>query len=171
MRCKISGKDASERGEVMLEASIILLSIMTLLMALLSISFMFYQQSLMNTIATEIASEVAKDYKFTEIEVGNSDYSLTNTYGVNAGGSAYTKDERKTKIYGMSFGKESVESAHASQAELYAKERLEKASLGLNPGRALVEEIIPGIKRTRQKFVLPSYPACVFHLKPPPPQC
>lgn len=130
-----------QNGEVMLEASIILVFIIILLLGLLSISFMFYQQSLMNTIATEIASDVAKNYKFTSLKMGD-DHTLDDYNG--------------TKMFRMSFGKNNVENAQEDRAEEYVDWRLPLASLGLDPEEVEVDcEIISsGIGRAYVKVTL-----------------
>ena len=108
----------NQRGEVMLESSFILVSVIILLMALLSISFMFYQEAMMTSVANEIAADVAKNYKFTEMDIGDSTISLD--------------DANSVKMFRMSFGKNSLERAHEDRAEDYAEWRIGAATLGLD---------------------------------------
>ena len=108
----------NQRGEVMLESSFILVSVIILLMALLSISFMFYQEAMMTSVANEIAADVAKNYKFTEMDIGDSTITLD--------------DANSVKMFRMSFGKNSLERAHENRAEDYAEWRIGAATLGLD---------------------------------------
>lgn len=114
-----------ENGEVMLEAAIILVPILILLMALLSLSFFFYQEAMMNSVANEIAAEVAKNYKFTDLKMGTKDIELD--------------DITEVKMFRMSFSKNKMEKEHQKRAEEYAKWRVNLATLGLNPGEVEVE--------------------------------
>lgn len=121
--------EGNQRGEVMLEASFILVSVILLLMALLSLSFLFYQEAMMTSVATEIASDVAKNYKFTEMEVGKSEIILEDTTSV--------------KMFRMSFGQGGMEKAHKIRSEAYAEWRIRLATLGINSDEAEVDcEII-----------------------------
>lgn len=119
MRKEITKKIEEERGEVMLESSFILVSVIILLLALLSISFMFYQQSMMNSVANEIAADIAKNYKFADLDMGS------NTLTLN--------DVNETGMFRMSFGMNGLENSHESRAEDYANWRISFTSLGLNP--------------------------------------
>lgn len=114
-----------QQGEVMLEASIILVSVILLLMALLSLSFLFYQQSLMNTVAHEIAADVARNLKYTDLPVGVEEITLD--------------DATSTHLFRMSFGQGTVARAQAERGEAYAQRRVPEASLGLNPGPLQVD--------------------------------
>lgn len=111
-------EERNQQGEVMLEASFILVSIILLLMALLSLSFFFYQEAMMTSVASEIAADVAKNYKFTDMEVGTGDITLDDTTSV--------------KMFRMSFGKRSMENAHADRAEDYAEWRIGLSTMGIN---------------------------------------
>lgn len=111
----------NQRGEVMLESSFILVSVIILLMALLSISFMFYQEAMMTSVANEIAADVAKNYKFTEVEVGE-----------NISLDIYDDEDKRVKMFRMNFGKGSLERAHEDRAEDYAEWRIGAATLGLD---------------------------------------
>lgn len=119
MRQKPTAKIAEERGEVMLEASFLLVSVMVLLLALLSVSFLFYQQSMMNSAANEIAADIAKNFKFTDLDVGSESLTLD--------------DVNSAKMFRMSFSLNSLENAHENRAEDYANWRVPFTSLGLNP--------------------------------------
>lgn len=109
-----------QRGEVMLEASIILVAVLILLMALLSITFMFYQQALMTTIAVETADEIAKNLKFTDLKIG------ANTLKAS--------DYQDVQMFRTNFGQFSLEDDKEDLAKKYVASRLKLASFGLNPG-------------------------------------
>lgn len=114
-----------QQGEIMLEASLVLVAVLLLLLVLLGLSFCFYQQSLMNTVAHEIASDVARNLKYTNLPVGVEEISLT--------------DATSTHMFRMSFGQGTVAQAQADRGEEYAQWRVPEASLGLNPGTLHVE--------------------------------
>ena len=111
-------EERNQQGEVMLEASFILDSVIILLMALLSLSFLFYQEAMMTSVANELAADIAKNYKFTDMEVGKSDITLDDTTSV--------------KMFRMSFGKGGMEDDHAERAEEYAEWRIGLATMGIN---------------------------------------
>ena len=118
MRRRLLKGNGDQRGEVMLEASFILVSVILLLMALLSLSFLFYQEAMMTSVANEIAADVAKNYKFTEMEVGESDITLDDVTSV--------------KMFRMSFGMSGLEDDHAVRSENYAEWRIGLATMGIN---------------------------------------
>lgn len=124
-------KKRAQCGEVMIEASFILVSVIILLMALLGISFLFYQQALMTTVANEMAADIAKNYKFPEMDMGEDTITLNHA---NTAG-----------MFRMSFGKSNMEDAHVQRAEEYAEWRIVAASLGLD---AEDVEIVCDIKST-----------------------
>lgn len=125
MEKALKEKIQDQRGEVMLESAIVLVPVLILLMALLSISFMFYQQSVINSVANEIAADVAKNYKFTELDMGSNSVTLG--------------DVNNTNMFRMSFGKNKAETAHEDRAEDYILWRAPLTSLGLHPHSADVE--------------------------------
>ena len=120
----------NQQGEVMIEASIILVSLLLLLMALLSISFMFYQQAMMNSVATEIASDVAKNYKYTDLAMGDNELTVD--------------DAETIRMFRMNFGANKIEHLQEIRAEEYAAWRLPLTSLGFNPENIIVKCEITG---------------------------
>lgn len=125
MKKIFDGRIQDQRGEVMLESAIVLVPVLILLMALLSISFMFYQQSVINSVANEIAADIAKNYKFTELDMGSN--------------SVTPNDVNNTNMFRMSFGKNKAKTAHKNRAEDYILWRAPLTSLGLHPHSADVE--------------------------------
>lgn len=124
-----------QQGEIMLEAAVIIVPVLLLLFALMSLSFFFYQESLMNTVATEVASDMARNLKYTDLDVGENVIDLENI--------------KNTSMFRMSFGKNQVAEAQAKRGEEYAKWRVPLSSLGLNPGELEVdcEVVYTGIGR------------------------
>lgn len=112
-------------GEIMLEAVIVLVPVLILLMALLALSFLFYQQSVMTTVASEIAADVAKNYKFTSSAVGKNNIT--------------PDDSAETNMFRMAFGKTSTANKHKERAEAYVVDRIELTSLGLDSEDVEVE--------------------------------
>ena len=126
-----------QRGEVMLEASMILLTVLIMLMALLSLSFMFYQEAMMTSIANEIASDVAKNYKYTGTGVSGSDHPIgDNSISLDA--------VEGVGMFRMSFGMNGVESAQEDRASEYVAWRIPLATLGLDSNITNVECEIEG---------------------------
>lgn len=129
MKKAIQRFQIKENGEIMLESSIVLVCVLLLLMALLSISFMFYQQAMLTTVASEIAADIAKNYKYSNIEMGDDQITLD----------AY----EEVKMCRMSLGRSGIERAHVQRAEAYVVERVNLTSLGLNSKDPVVDcEII-----------------------------
>lgn len=124
MRKILVKKVKEEHGEIMLEASIILVPVIILLLVMLSIVFLFYQEAMMTSVANEIAADVAKNYKYTDLDVGS------NTLNEN--------DVNSTKMFRMSFGIGKSERKHQERAENYVDYRIPLTSLGLNPENAEV---------------------------------
>ena len=74
-----------DSGEVMLESTIIFTITIFLLLALLSIGFIFYQKAMLNSVADEIASSVGATFKFKdsdlmEREIGSNELSSNQMY-------------------------------------------------------------------------------------------
>ena len=62
----------------------------------------------MTSVANEIAADIAKNYKFTEVEVGE-----------NISLDIYDDEDKRVKMFRMNFGKGSMERAHEDRAEDY----------------------------------------------------
>lgn len=117
---KVLCNTENQKGEVMIEASIILVSVILLLLVLLSLAFMFYQQALMTNVANEVAAKIAKDFKYSAKVMGTHTINNSDVEGV--------------KMFRMSFAKNSVAEAHAERAKPYATSRFNMATLGINSG-------------------------------------
>lgn len=128
-----------EHGEIMLEASIIFVPILILLFVLLSLAFFYYQTAIMDSVANEVAADVAQNYKFHDIAVGKDTLTL--------------HDVESTKMYRTTFGKNSLRALQEARGKKYAEWRVPITSLGFNPDKLDVEcEIIgSGIGRAYVK--------------------
>ncbi len=73
----------------------------------------------MTSVATEIASDIAKNYKFTDVAVGADNVSLDNI--------------KNAKMFRTSFGKNGLKNVHIERAKTYAEWRVAFTSLGLHP--------------------------------------
>jgi len=62
-----TGLRSDKSGEIMIESTIIVLMTTLILIFLVSLGFLLYQKSIINTIANETAAEVAQTYKYNEI--------------------------------------------------------------------------------------------------------
>ena len=71
-----------ESGEIMLEAAIVLLMVFTIIFAMFSLGFMYYQKVMVQTIANEAASYAATNYKYiltkngTEMDIDANDVTI-----------------------------------------------------------------------------------------------
>lgn len=119
MKSLKNDKRNKQSGEIMLEAAVIFVPVLILLMSMLSMSFLYYQEALMNSVAIEIAADVAKNYKFSEKEM--TDNSLT------------LDDYIETRMFRMNFAKGSMGRDHKDRVEEYALWRVTLTSLGLDP--------------------------------------
>ncbi len=128
-----------ERGEIMLEASIIFVPILILLFVLLSLCFFYYQTAMMDSVANEVAADVAQNYKFQNIAVGKNKLTYS--------------DVISTKMYRTTFNMNSLEGLQKARADKYAQWRVPITSLGFNPDKLNVECSIEhsGIGRTYVK--------------------
>ena len=127
MRNKGYLKNDGQNGEIMLEASFVLVSVIIILMVMLSLSFMFYQMALTNSVANELATYIAENYKFDcniRVDAPLNTELITKT--------AY--EDSKMRMYRTTFGLSKIEDDHSDRITYYAKERINLATLGINPG-------------------------------------
>lgn len=117
-------KQIGQQGEVMLEAAIIFIPVLILLLAMLSLSFWFYQEAMMTSVASEIAEEVATNLKYGNLE--------TN-------GMLGMDDYTGARMFRMTFRKSKVEVDQRARAEAYASWRIPLSTLGLSGDEAEVD--------------------------------
>lgn len=97
-----------EDAEIMLESTIIIIIVLFMLIAMISVGFLFYQQSLISSIATELAEDIGSNCKF-----------------VSDG------DSSKINLYRTSIALGSAEEYHRKKAVETCKERLKVSSFGI----------------------------------------
>lgn len=132
----------NESGEIMLESTIILVSVLFLLMALLSLCFMFYQQSVMTTMANELSSAVAKNYKYYLADPDSNEITIT--------------DVNSVKKYRLTLGTSGMQTALNSNLKDPAQKRFDKTSFGINSSDVKVtcEVYLSGIGRAYVKVTV-----------------
>lgn len=114
-----------QNGEIMLEAAIVFVPVIILLIVLLSLSFMFYQQSLITSAATEIAADTAKNYKFPDL-------GLNNTGNIISAKQPALTNVNSASLYRMTFGMGKITNKHKSRAKTFAENRVALSTLGIN---------------------------------------
>lgn len=108
----------------MLEAAIIFIPVLILLFAMLSLSFLFYQEAMMNSVAYEIAEDVAVSLKYGDL-------------GVNA--VPGYDDYVNTRMFRLAFRKGKIESEQRDRAKAHASWRIPLSTLGFGPQEAEVD--------------------------------
>lgn len=138
------------RGEIMLESSIIMVLVLTLLMALLAIGFLFYQQAVMTSVASELSSSIAKNYKYHYL------HFKTDAFTVEAESEENAKDTREHKKYRLTLGKYKLEEIFDGKAESIGMERVKLSTLGFSSDNveANCEIVITGIGRAYAKVTV-----------------
>ncbi len=104
-------------AEIMLESTIIIIIVLFMLTAMISVGFLFYQQSLISSLATELAEDIGANYKL----IGDGDSSKIN-------------------LYRTSIALAAAEERHREKALEKCKERLKISSFGIaenNPSVAV----------------------------------
>lgn len=107
-----------DSGEVMLESTIIFTITIFLLIALLSIGFIFYQKAMLNSVADEIASGIGSTFKFKDSDLMDreiSDDTITSN-----------------QMYRYMFHKDETLEAKKTKAEEYIVERVGITNLGIS---------------------------------------
>ena len=56
-------KKANDKGELMIEAMIVMIVTLMVLFMIFSLGFWFYQKSMLTTLASEMADDIAHNYK------------------------------------------------------------------------------------------------------------
>ena len=102
-----------DSAEVMLESIIVMIITLFVLIAMISLGFLFYQQAMLNNIAEELAVEIGSSYKLTENDIGDS--------------SSY----HDLKLYRTSFAVSGMVSAHKKRAENYLPDKVRLTTLGI----------------------------------------
>ena len=98
-------------GEVMLESTLVMMLVLFLLIGLISLGFLFYQRSMLNTLAVDTANEIAANYKYS-------------AYKENSNG------ELEVRLYRTTFAKSKVEALNKTKAEKYIQTKAAATTLG-----------------------------------------
>ena len=117
----------------MLEASIIIVMVLMLLMAMLSITFMLYQQAVITSVANDIAADIAENYKYAHFKIGDT---VPEDAEFKA---AATGDDML--LYRTTFYSANLKKKHEDNdaLEADAQKWLDKTSFGINEEPVEVE--------------------------------
>ena len=105
---------SDDNAEIMLESTIVMIITLFVLIAMISVGFLFYQQAMINTVASDVAVEIASNYKMTDSDIGSESSSY-----------------KKIKLYRTSFAVTGMINLHKARAEKYRPERVKLTSLGI----------------------------------------
>ncbi len=114
---KLKSYIKDENGEVMLESTLVMMFTMFVLIAMISVGFLFYQQAMVNTVAADIANDIASSYKLTNQDMGSNDVTANSLNDV--------------KLYRTSIAMTNMKAMHKDRAEEYLPERTKISSLGI----------------------------------------
>lgn len=116
-----------ESGEVMLESVIVLLLTIMILIAMISLGFLFYQKSMIQTVANETAANIATSYKYTEQSLSHPGISADSLDSL--------------KMFRTSFAVSSLKNTHKDRADDYIDDRIALTNLGINSGDPQIDDI------------------------------
>ena len=122
-RKKLSDRQS---GEIMLEASFILVIVIILMLAILSIGFLIYEKVMLVSAANDLAATIAENYKFVGMELGEREIGVD--------------DVAAEKMYRLWFAVPSMESRYKIHADEYAENTVSKLSLGVGGGEPTIDE-------------------------------
>jgi len=125
---KAEKRRSDESGEIMIESMIIVLMTTFILIFMVSVGFLLYQKSIINTVANETAAEIAQTYKFTSV----SDENLLSRQQM---WNALTH----VKKYRYLFAWGSLEADNTDKAQNYSVNRLEKTSFATEESSPTIE--------------------------------
>ena len=114
-----------ENGEVMLESTIIMLLTIFILIAMISVGFLFYQQSMVTCVANDLAADLASSYK-----IGAYDTSNVSSNALN-----------NVKLYRTSVAMAKMKEMHTQTADKLVKEKVSMATLGITTKEPTVSNI------------------------------
>lgn len=120
-------REKNEAGEVMLEATLLFPMILAILLLMIAVGFTFYQKAMMQSVAEEIASDIAAGYKYTDWGIWESELTEEQVRGV--------------KKYRNSLLLISMKNRCEAKAEGYLGNRVSAASLGVSDGTPQVDSV------------------------------
>ena len=125
-------KEREESGEVMLESAIIIPITLMIMIAMLSLGFLYYQKMMLTTVATEVAEDVAHGYKYSDIGLDDLEKIVGTKYQEST--------IKKIRKFRNSFAINKMESEGKKIVnEKYLKKRVKLTSLGLSDSDIKVE--------------------------------
>jgi len=117
-------------GEIMIESTIVIFITISLMLIMISLGFLFYQQAMIKTVANEIASGIASSYKYSE---RNDDYHVSDiSYEAIIG----------LKKYRTTFNINQFKSDYDVIASSYVVDRVALTNLGLNSSDPQIESLM-----------------------------
>lgn len=125
---KAVARHTDESGEIMIESLIIVLMTTFILIFMISVGFLLYEKSVLNTVANETVTEIAQMYKYTSV----MDKDITS------------KEEMlsaldSVKKYRYLFCGGSLEADNVAKADNYSITRLAKTSFATEEGVPTIE--------------------------------
>lgn len=114
-----------EKGEIMLEAILVMIPTLFVMIFLLSLGFLLYQKWNVQFLADEVASKVAVRYEYIEEEMPGEKISLN--------------DAQKTVLYKYLFQGDNIENKNQEKSLKYGTALSKKTSFGVGSGNETVE--------------------------------
>ncbi|NLA43472.1 hypothetical protein GX865_05000 [Candidatus Saccharibacteria bacterium] len=116
-------------GEIMIESTIVIFITISLMLIMISLGFLFYQQAMIKTVANEIASGIASNYKYSER--GDSYHVSDISYAEING----------LRRYRTTFRVNYMKSDYDEIASSYVVDRVALTNLGLNSSDPQIESL------------------------------
>lgn len=113
MKNNIKRIKENSSGEVTIESMMILLLTVFVLIAMISLGFLIYQQAMISTVAAETATAIARDYKYTSHSRGLNESTVISDEAVS--------DASKFR---SSFAIFNMKSVNGQRADDYIRERI-----------------------------------------------
>lgn len=117
--------ECRENGEIMIEAILVMIPTLFVMIFLLSLGFLLYQQWNIQYIADEVASKVAVGYEYADEEIQTGKISLEKA--------------QQTILYKYLFSNDEMEEANAKKAYNYGTLLSSKTSYGNGSGDETIE--------------------------------
>ncbi len=124
---KVKERFMDEHGEIMLESTIVMVITLFVLMAMISVGFLFYQQAMINTVASDLATDIASMYKYSERNYSD-ETEMSNAL-------------KKVVLYRSSLGVTGIKSVHQNRANKELPLKIVRTTLGLTEKEPHVESL------------------------------
>jgi Flp pilus assembly protein TadG len=112
-------------GEIMVESTIVVVITIIVLLAILSLGFLYYQQSMLTTAANDVAAKIGAGYKYASQDL--DDFTITQEALENV------------PMYRTSFSLLSMKSLNKSRTEDYLPDRVKLTSFGINDSAVTID--------------------------------